>query len=332
MNRRRALSQLSTCLRGQVPSNADWTAILSMANDALITSELYPLLATSKQELPEEVRTFLAEVYRRNLKRNVSLFGTLKDALAALNAVGIEPVLLKGCATWCACDGAILEPNGDRMVLDLDLLVLPSEGRRARDALMRSGFLLLEDHETDEDHAIAVLGREQDAGSIDLHDRPPCPVGIAEVDNLHAHCQPVSVGDFRAKLPRSELQILVTSLHDQIIDGDFWMGNFHLRHLIDIAKLTRAAARIDWSFLATACPTPFLLDVVEIQLAAATRIAAAETPNHVGSRMWIKAQYFRIRLQYTDPMINVPLRWLGRIVRWRHLPSRTRVVGVRTSA
>jgi hypothetical protein len=295
-----------------------------MANEALITSELHPLLNTHPQ-LPDDVRIFLAQVHAASQARNESLFATLRDAVAALNAAGIEPVLLKGCGMWATRDGSIAAPSGDRLVSDLDLLVRPSETRRSIDALKLGGFAVLEDHEGDEDHAVAVLGRPQDAGSIDLHDRPPCPIGIAEIDNLQAHCSSVSIDRFKAKLPRAELQIVILTLHDQILDADYWMGGFHLRHLIDIAKLTQDAPRIDWSLLMALLPTKFLRSVLDIQLLAAKRIAAADIPPCVGSRAWTRMQYNRLRLQHTFPAINVPLRWFGRMIQWRNLPSRTRV-------
>jgi putative nucleotidyltransferase-like protein len=327
VNRARALAQLSVCLRGQIPVKADWPEILHLANESLITTELFPLLTKDEgvwRELPEDVLAFLQEVHRRNRARNASLFETLRIVIAGLNAVDIEPVLLKGCGMWASCPTG--EPSGDRMVSDLDLLVKPSEGRKAVDALVRAGFSVLEDHEADEDHAVAILGRTQDAGGIDLHRRAPAPVGIPVIDDLYAHCRAIDVGGLRARLPRPELQILILSLHDQIHGGNFWMGGFSLRHLIDVAKLMGSAEPIDWSFLMSACPTRFVRDVVETEILASQHIAAAKAPHGLRFHTWAKAHYFRLRLQYIFPALNIPLRWLGRIVRWRHLPVRARIV------
>ena len=258
MHRARALAQLSICLRGQIPAQADWPDILHLANESLITSELFRLLMKDddvRLALPEEVRVFLAEVHKRNHARNASLFDTLKEAIAALNAVDIEPVLLKGCGVWAADISAGGGPSGDRMLSDLDLLVRRSDGRKAVEALVRAGFPVLADHEAEDYHEVAVLGRTQDAGGIDLHHRAPAPLGIPVIDNLHAHCRAIEFAGLKARLPRPELQILILSLHDQIHGGNFWMGGFSLRHLIDIAKLTKGAEPIDWSFLIGACPT-----------------------------------------------------------------------------
>jgi hypothetical protein len=254
------------------------------------------------------------------------LFATLKDALSALNAAGIEPVLLKGCGMWAANNGAMGEPSGDRMVSDLDLMVRKSEGRQALDALRQAGFSVLENHEADDLQVVAVLGRTPDAGTIDLHDRPPGPVGIAAIDNLHAHCRTISVAGFKAQLPRPELQILILSLHDQIHDNYYWTGKFNLRHLIDIAKFSTGAEGVDWPFLIALCPTRFLRDVLETEILASKRIAAADVPDEFGSRAWVKAQYLRLKLQHNFPVINAPLRWLGRFVRWRQWAVPTRVV------
>src|SRR5262249_15687905 len=163
----------------QVPSNAHWPEILALANEALITSELWMLLHDDPK-LPEQVKVFLEDVYLANCIRNESLFGTLKDALSALNACGIEPALLKGCAMWAQGNAWIALSSGDRIISDLDLLVRPSEARQSVEALQLAGFAVLMDLEHDGGHAFAVLGRPQDAGSIDLHIRAPCPTGIDE--------------------------------------------------------------------------------------------------------------------------------------------------------
>lgn len=329
MHRARALAQLSVCLRGQIPAKADWSDILHLANESLITPELFSLLSKDEavaRDLPGEVRAFLEEVHRRNRARNASLFNTLKQAIAALNARDIEPVLLKGCGAWAGDNSASGEPSGDRMVSDLDLLVRRSEGGEAVAALVGAGFLVLEDHQGDDDHVVAVLGRSQDAGSIDLHHRAPAPLGIAVIDDLHAHCRAIDIAGLKARLPRPELQILILSLHDQIHGGNFWMGGFSLRHLIDVAKLTKREP-IDWSFLMSACPTRFVRDVVETEILASQRIAGANVSQDMHWRLWAQAQYFRLKLQYIFPALNIPLRWLGRIVRWRHSPVRARIVG-----
>src|SRR5262245_46144172 len=104
MNRQSALTQLSSCLQGQVPPNADWMAMLDLANRSLATAQLGAAVMGERavDHVPDDVRVFLKDVQARNRERNRRLIEQLKDALRALNAVGIEPVLLKGIALWAS--------------------------------------------------------------------------------------------------------------------------------------------------------------------------------------------------------------------------------------
>src|SRR4029450_7192375 len=133
MNRQAALAQLSLCLQGQVPPQADWMAMLDLANRSLATAQLCAALMASgaADSLPDDVRVFLLDVQSRNRERNRRLVVQLHDALRALNAVGIEPVLLKGIALWA---GRPAE-QFDRILADIDLLVRGPEVDRAIEAL-----------------------------------------------------------------------------------------------------------------------------------------------------------------------------------------------------
>src|SRR5690606_38936380 len=134
----------------------------------------------------------------------------LIDALAALDAAGIRPVLLKGMAVW-----ATAAPDGefDRMLGDIDLLVRPAETARAIEALMTAGFGCASHREDAAAHVVAELGRPHDVGFIDLHQRPPGPPGLAEIANLDNYCKAVSFGGFTAMLPSPTLQTFFLSLH-----------------------------------------------------------------------------------------------------------------------
>src|SRR5688572_6939671 len=228
MNRQTALTQLSMCFQGQVPPDADWMAMLDLANRSLATAQLCTavMALSSAGALPDDVRVFLLDVQSRNRERNRRLIRQLKDALRALNAVGIEPVLLKGIALWANRPDQVF----DRILADIDLLVRGSEVDRAVGALRDAGFALTARYPGNDVHVVAELGRADDVGLIDLHQRPPGPPGLAEIDNLTAYCTPVSVDGLRAMRPLSAVQIFFLVLHDQLHDGDYWRGGFDLRH------------------------------------------------------------------------------------------------------
>lgn len=305
MNRQTALKQLSLCLQGQVPPDADWMAILDLANRSLATAQLCAAIMTSSSAgaVPEDVRVFLLDVQSRNRERNRRLAEQLKDALRALNAVGIEPVLLKGAALWASRPDEMF----DRILADIDLLVRGADVERAVRALRNAGFALTARYPGNDVHVVAEFGRAEDVGLIDLHQRPPGPPGLAEIQNLTAYCTAISVEGLRAMRPLPAVQIFFLVLHDQLHDGDYWRGGFDLRHLVDIASLSKASESVDWGLLERLCATGLVRNALESQLIAAERIAGAVIPPHLTSRRWVQLQHWRHIMQFSHPWAAIPL-------------------------
>jgi len=318
MNRRRSLAQLTACLRGELPVAPDWAAILALANRALVTAQLYEALARTgaEQSLPNDVHGFLREVLERNRERNRRLSRQLREALQALNDAGIEPILLKGAAVW-ASSGCGLDFN--RILSDLDLLVKPIEVERALDALDKAGFPCAVRFSRQDSHAVATLGRPTDVGLIDLHQRPPGPLGIAQIQDVDFFCTQVSWFGARARVPAPAIQILFLVLHDQFHDGDYWRGGFDLRHLIDIAELSRAPQPVDWLMLDALCKTSLARNVVGTQLLAVDQfLGAAMPPDFIGGR-WVRFQHQRHMWQFAYPRFSASLAVVGIATEWTNL-------------
>src|SRR4051812_43313834 len=112
---------LAACLRGRPPQPLDWNEIIREANEHLVSPALGDALA--RQDLvrvPDDLGAYLRLIHDRNLERNTRLRAQALEAVAALNAIGIEPVLLKGVCVL------LTEPNerrGLRMISDIDLQV-----------------------------------------------------------------------------------------------------------------------------------------------------------------------------------------------------------------
>jgi hypothetical protein len=325
VNRRRALSQLSLCLGGQIPDGADWQAIVSLANEQLITPDLHLRLAKApglSERIPNEVRMFLADVDRRNRARNDSLSRTLQDALSALNAAGIVPVLLKGCALWGGAGGGRAGPARNRILCDLDLLVRPNELQHAVDALAAREFAILEDHRSRTFHRVVEVGRTIDAGTIDLHQSTPGPHGILAIDDLLAYCSAVEIGGGRAMLPSPEFQVFTAVLHDQLLDGHFWRGGFHFRHLLDIAELTRREQEMDWQKLIALCPSHLTRSAMKTQLLMAREVAGASVPDWIVDGFWTRLHCLRHRMFFMWPAMSTVFRTMGLNERvWREFAS-----------
>ena len=307
MNRRVALKQLSTCLQGRVPAQADWMAILALANRSLATAQLYAALGSA--ELPDDVRAFLEDVRTRNRERNRRLVVQLRDALAALNGVGIEPVLLKGIGIWAGQPGE----EFDRILADIDLLVHGSKSIAPSPPCRGLASDLTARHPGNDVHVVAELARPSDVGLIDLHQRPPGPPGHAEIENLAAYCIPIGLDGLRALRPAPAVQIFFLILHDQLHDGDYWRGGFDLRHLVDIASLSRAPEAVDWELLERLCRTALVRNALETQLIAAQRFAGAAIPAGFTERRWTRLQHERHLLQFSHKLLVLPLAVFGAV-------------------
>ena len=316
MSRLGSFAQLTSCLRGEIPNTPDWPAVLVLANRALVTAQLHAAIAQAGAThfLPEDVRTFLREAFKRNRERNRRLAAQLSDALRALNDAGIEPVLLKGAAVW-ASSGRGLE--FDRILADLDLLIKPSETEHALDVLNRAGFPCAARYQGK--HTVAELGRPTDVGFIDLHQRPPGPLGIAQIENLDSLCAPISWFGTRATVPAPAAQILFMVLHDQFHDGDYWRGGFVLRHLVDIGELSRAPQSVDWLLLDELCKTSLVRNALGAQLVAAERFLGAAVPPRLTHRAWVRFQHQRHLWQFMYPRLSAPLSLIGAVTEWPNL-------------
>jgi hypothetical protein len=269
--------------------------------------------------LPDDLRLFLGDVRRRNTERNRRLMDQLIAALRALNAAGIEPVLLKGAALWAT---AGWDAPFDRMLADIDLLVRPAFAERAIAALEDCGFQAAQRYPGVQVHVVAELARDGDPGFIDLHQRPPGPPGFAEIPDLDRHCRPTSWQGVTALVPSPAIQVFFLILHDQFHDGDYWHGGFDLRHLLDIAMLSQMG--MDWPMLDRLCATALLGNALEAELIAAARIAGAGIPAHPMRRLWPRITYQRHLWQFAYPKLASAIALLALALEWRILAKHRR--------
>jgi len=107
MSARQALGIVADALRPSAGGPAaairrravgDWTRPLALANAHLLSPALYAGLAEAGAlaDLPHEAREYLGLLYRLNRDRNEALRHQAIELLAALNAAGVYPLLLKG--------------------------------------------------------------------------------------------------------------------------------------------------------------------------------------------------------------------------------------------
>lgn len=303
------LAGLLACLRGNVPQGADWAAIIGLANRTLCS----PMMAARLGEggcladVPEDVCTFLSEMLARNAERNQRLLAQLGEAIAALGAGGVQPVLLKGAA-WLA--RAAAQERGARMLADLDLLVAPGNFLAAIDRLRAVGYAL-EAPALRPDIPV-VLWRKQDAATIDLHSDYGSPTTLFyRHEDLARDAVPVELSGGQALLPSAVACVAILLLHDQLKGRDYLRGRIDLRHLIDIQYFASLFDEGDWAELDRLFTSAYARQAMRTQLLTARRLLGMDVPDRLVRGMRPRLQFGRRQLQRRWPALTPVLTLLS---------------------
>ena len=245
----------------------DWDATAALAMQHLLAPAIWPALAQKglATSMPEAMRRFLTErakasgqgrnfllaledMYLANAARNVRIRAQALDAIAALNAGGIEPAALKGTRVLL---GGASSFSRARCLRDIDLLIPAGAWDKACAALREAGY---RDAST-APHAVSFIlvgGKVE----IDLHRHPlslhapgALPAYLTD-DGFWQHAIPIDVPRYRCRqLPASE-GLVHTILHTEVADLNFAAGDWPLRYLYETAVITRdPTIRLDWSVL-----------------------------------------------------------------------------------
>ena len=282
---------LVALLRGRVPDAVPWPRVIALANHTLLTPRVHAALTASgaADGLPPDVRDYLAFLHARNAERNGRLRAQLHEAVAALNAAGLTPVLLKGARALFTPDGGALP---DRMTSDLDVAIDP-------------------DRMDDADRVLAGLGYARSSG-FRGHWRPG-DVGLLELRPLRPTAAddlvPVRAGDGTARVQTDAALAAHWIAHDMLKEGDLVRGRLDLRHLVDLADL--GAGGIDWHGMRDRWRPGLERTAFHTQLLTAHTLFGMEIPEDVkrdrAARRQLRRRIFAARHRY----LGIPSRIAG---------------------
>ena len=293
---------LTACLRGQVPDDIDWTAVISLANRCWLTPQVLDALRGSgaARTLPADVRDYLEFIHDRALERNHRLRDQLRQAVAACNACGIAPTLLKGAIDL------IDDPDGRpsaRLCADVDLLVRADDLAAVRTALLALGY------SQPEADVPSMFARPSDPGPIELHCWTPTGQWYSSLGGINSAPVRLAFGTLRLRVPPAHLRIMHLILHDQIKEGDDWRGCVDLRHLHDIARMVSEG--VDWDALRRVPGKRRERDALEETLMLARRLFGVQVPGAGKPTLLQTLRYHRRLAPLTHPRLAVPLRIAG---------------------
>ena len=294
------LRGLLACLRGEVPAAADWPAIIALGNKTLCSPTVSARLSEAGRlgDLPPDVRLFLAEMEERNAVRNTRLLAQLDEAAAVMNALAVQPILLKGTA-WLAY--AAPQERPARMLADIDLIV-PADRFDAMVEQLRGIGYRTESRDI-EPGVPAVLSRPQDAATIDLHSEYGSPSTLFYCfENLACGAAEVALPGSTVLLPSPVACTAILLLHDQLKGRDYLRGRIDLRHLLDIQSFTAQFDEARWAELNRLFGSAYARNAMRTQLLTARKLLGMKVPRAL-------TRGVRARLQYGRRMIQ--LRWPG---------------------
>ena len=309
MNDRRALGNLANCLRGAPGPACDWTEVLRIANDHLLTPALWDALDAAV--LPHDVRDYLATLHRLNGERNQALRRQAIELIVALNRQDITPALLKG--GLCLFDGPYADPAA-RMMRDLDILVPPARRDATIDVLHAQGYRLAQGYGADH-HAFGDFARPGDPGSVDLHTELVDPAYLLPAAEVWQRGAIRTVDGVRYVAPSSTDRVLHNLLHAQLHHlGNFYRGTLQVQQAYELARLAQHfGPAIDWPFIEQRLRTHRLRAVLESHLLAAHRLFGLTWPLTQPAGRAARVHYRRCELQFGSRLMH----WLG--IPWGNL-------------
>jgi hypothetical protein len=231
--------------------NVPWELLIEASSYHFVTPALAWCLLHEPTAPPLEVRHYFEEILALNAKRNENLLTGLAHIVRALNAIDIEPVLLKGAARLI--DGTYPAPKL-RFLGDLDVLIPASRSAAAAAALNSIGFQL---HPYDADlpashHHLPTLYDPKTGVGVELHTAVLRSdyASLLPTDWFNASSQRYPFRDLTIRLPDATRSVGHIIAHDRLSHGRHWQRRIELRQLLDLALIrARSERAIDWSEL-----------------------------------------------------------------------------------
>lgn len=231
----------------EVGGDLDWHRVVKIASDenALLVLRDW-LRSDADAEVPVEVKRLVAMLALNREYRMRLLEARLEESLAALNAAGIDVLLLKGGALAYTVYGSFVS----RPMRDIDLLIRPERAEEGRDILLgmdwSSDTSLPDETSYRAHHHLAPLLDGRRSGlRLEIH-RALLPVGHPfhfDYEELWGAARPVQVGAQRALVMHPTHQALHIAIHfawSHMLKSGAWHAFRDFRSMI-------RAELVDWN-------------------------------------------------------------------------------------
>lgn len=253
-----ASSRLALRLRMMSP-DFSWRALVALASQQGV---IIPMVHTLRRDgllLPvrpsappaerdSHVTTRLEQAYCEHLARRADLTEQTRTIIAALNAAGIAPLLLKGCRHLVAPMTPLCEA---RTMRDLDLCVPPDRLDEAVRILDSLGYLPIE-YGTPFDHHAPAMARPGRHGAVEIHADALALGGrkVLATSEVWRLCERVSTPDGTFHVLPAHWHLLHGLLHHQVAERGHQRRILALKGLLEFASLGAAMSPEQWQEIA----------------------------------------------------------------------------------
>lgn len=238
-------------LGGELPLQKDvaWELMIEVASFHYVAPALAWCLRD--EPIPDDVGEYFSSVAALNRQRNERMLVGVARVAALLNGIGIEPVLLKGCAM--IAEGLYPDPSL-RLMGDADILIPRERAGETAAVLAGAGFatkpsdvIVPPAH-----HHLQPLHDPETGLGVELHTDVISiePDAVIATDWFCADAKALTFRGHRVRVPAPTPNAGHCIYHSQVFHSLHARKKIQLRSLLDLALLrARHEAAIDWSVL-----------------------------------------------------------------------------------
>jgi hypothetical protein len=226
-----------------------WELIIEVASFHYATPTLAACFDPD-DDIPSDVRDYFEAALALNKKRNEQILSTLARVAGLLNAIDIEPVLLKGAALLV--EGIYPQPSM-RILGDVDILVPKDRSAEACAALQAVGFDTKWSAVSPPTHHHLPMLLDPETGTgVELHTDviSRSADAVIATDWFFEMVRPIVFRGQRVLLPEPTRNVGHIIFHSQIFHDLYTLNKVQLRHVIDLVMLrARHEKAINWDEL-----------------------------------------------------------------------------------
>ena len=198
-------------------------------------------------KVPAPMRSYLDAVLRLNGKRNERVANVLAHVIDTMNAIDVEPIVLKGVAHLV---GELYPSAAARLLGDIDVIISEERAPDVVAAMERIGFASDPEFAGTYKHLPPMFNEESNI-RIELHTRLvhwPNTDPILTDSWVREQSRLVPFRGLRVKVPTPTIQIAHNVVHDQLAHDRYQSNEVELRQLLDLALLrARYEKEVDWA-------------------------------------------------------------------------------------